>query len=224
MNSKKMWQILPGQGFSMSLEQERAFVLELKERTLDLKKKGRYNRDDLIIVLTALRCGTSVDTLLKMAEGCDVNNLYISYLKLEEKRFKAVEAWNNLVLYPDYTHVLKNKNNIKKIMPFVGSKLNDIILEVKNDNIKKEQMLDKIMELASNVTKVSMLASSKENELSDFINKRNKLSVKKAVEIGVELYDPIRPGIYGNNFYLPNRVASLTPIRVRDLLNEKKVF
>ncbi len=219
-----MWQILPGQGFSMSLEQERAFVLELKERSIDSKKKGRYNRDDLIIVLTALRCGTSVDSLLKMAEGCDVENLYISYLKLEEKRFKSVEAWNDLILYPDYAHVLKNKNNIKKIMPFIGSKLEDIILEVKSESIKKEQMLDKIMDIASNVTKVSMLASSKENELSDFINKRSKISEKKAVEIGVELYDPIRPGIYGNNFYLPNRVASLTPIRVRDLLNEKKVF
>jgi hypothetical protein len=159
-----------------------------------------------------------------MAEGCDVENLYISYLKLEEKRFKSVEAWNDLILYPDYAHVLKNKNNIKKIMPFIGSKLEDIILEVKSESIKKEQMLDKIMDIASNVTKVSMLASSKENELSDFINKRSKISEKKAVEIGVELYDPIRPGIYGNNFYLPNRVASLTPIRVRDLLNEKKVF
>jgi hypothetical protein len=224
MSNKRMWQILPGQGFSMSLEQERAFVLELKERSIDSKKKGRYNRDDLIIVLTALRCGTSVDSLLKMAEGCDVENLYISYLKLEEKRFKSVEAWNDLILYPDYAHVLKNKNNIKKIMPFIGSKLEDIILEVKSESIKKEQMLDKIMDIASNVTKVSMLASSKENELSDFINKRSKISEKKAVEIGVELYDPIRPGIYGNNFYLPNRVASLTPIRVRDLLNEKKVF
>jgi len=219
-----MWQILPGQGFSMSLEQERVFVLELKERSVDSKKKGRYNRDDLIIVLTALRCGTSVDILLKMAEGSDVKNLYISYLKLEEKRLKAVEAWNDLILYPDYAHVLKNKNSIKKIMPFVGSKLDDIVLEVESESIKKEQMLDKIMYIASNVTKVSMLASSKENELSDFINKRNNISEKKAIEIGVELYDPIRPGIYGNNFYLPNRVASLTPMRVRDLLNEKKVF
>jgi len=219
-----MWQILPGQGFSMSLEQERVFVLELKERSVDSKKKGRYNRDDLIIVLTALRCGTSVDILLQMAEGSDVKNLYISYLKLEEKRLKAVEAWNDLILYPDYAHVLKNKNSIKKIMPFVGSKLDDIVLEVKSESIKKEQMLDKIMYIASNVTKVSMLASSKENELSDFINKRNNISEKKAIEIGVELYDPIRPGIYGNNFYLPNRVASLTPMRVRDLLNEKKVF
>lgn len=219
-----MWQILPGQGFSMSLEQERVFVLELKERSVDSKKKGRYNRDDLIIVLTALRCGTSVDILLQMAEGSDVKNLYISYLKLEEKRLKAVEAWNDLILYPDYAHVMKNKNSIKKIMPFVGSKLDDIVLEVESESIKKEQMLDKIMYIASNVTKVSMLASSKENELSDFINKRNNISEKKAIEIGVELYDPIRPGIYGNNFYLPNRVASLTPMRVRDLLNEKKVF
>lgn len=219
-----MWQILPGQGFSMSLEQERTFVLDLKEKAKDSKKKGRYNRDDLIIVLTALRCGTSVDTLLKMAEGCDVKNLYLSYLKLEEKRCKAVEAWNDLISNPDYTHILKNKQNIKKIMPFIGSKLDDIVIEVKNESIKKEQILDRIMDLAFNVTKVTMLASSKENELSDYLNRRNKLSEKKAVEIGVELYDPIRPGIYGNNFYLPNRVASLTPIRVRDLLNEKKVF
>jgi hypothetical protein len=219
-----MWQILPGQGFPMSLEQEREFNLELKERSKSSKKKGKYSRDDLIIVLTALRCGTLVDDLLKMAEGCDVINLYISYQKLEEKRIKSVDAWNDLILNPDYTHILKNKNNIKKIMPFIGSKLDDIVLDVKSENLKKDQMLDKIMELASNVTKISMLANSKENELKDYLKKKSKLSEKKAIEIGVELYDPIRPGIYGNNFYLPNRVASLTPIRVRDLLNEKKVF
>lgn len=219
-----MWQILPGQGFPMSLEQEMEFNLELKERSKSSKKKGKYSRDDLIMVLTALRCGTLVDDLLKMAEGCDAINLYISYQKLEEKRIKSVDAWNDLILNPDYTHILKNKNNIKKIMPFIGSKLDDIVLDVKSENLKKDQMLDKIMELASNVTKITMLANSKENELKDYLKKKNKLSEKKAIEIGVELYDPIRPGIYGNNFYLPNRVASLTPIRVRDLLNEKKVF
>jgi hypothetical protein len=224
MINKKMWHLLPGQGFPMLLSQEKKFIDELKNRNLDNKLKGKYNRDDLILLLTALRCGTGVDQLINLAEGSNLSNIYQSYIKLDNKRVLAVNAWIDLTNNPDYQHVLKNKNNIKKIMPYVGNILDELVIEYKSDNINNGQLLNKIMELASNVTKISLFATSRENELKDYINKKNKISSKKAIEIGVELYDPIRPGIYGNNYYLPNRVASLTPIKVRDLLNEKKIF
>jgi hypothetical protein len=42
------------------------------------------------------------------------------------------------------------------------------------------------------------------------------------VDLGAKLYNPMNPGVYGNAFFLADRVSSLSPVRVADLLGETR--
>jgi hypothetical protein len=89
--------------------------------------------------------------------------------------------------------------------------------------IKKEGIEGKIKNIEINVKKVTLIADEKEREITSLLNSGDIIDVNKKIEIGTLLYDPISPGIYGNNFYLPQRVSTLTPVKIRDLLGEHKV-
>ena len=223
MNRKKMWHLLPGQYFPMTLEQESEFVHKLKSLAAASKKKGKHNRDDLTLVLTALRCGSSVESMLSMAQGSNVSNIYAAYLAIENKRLISYNAWLSLTNEPTIGNLNKNLIKIKKIMPYIGSELSDLKIDYNNNMVKKEGVESKIKNIEINVRKVTLIADEKERELTSLLNSGNIIDVNKKIEIGTLLYDPISPGIYGNNFYLPQRVSTLTPVKIRDLLGEHKV-
>lgn len=223
MNRKKMWHLLPGQYFPMTLEQESEFVQKLKSLAAESKKKGKHNRDDLTLVLTALRCGSSVESMLSMAQGSNVSNIYAAYLDIENKRLLSYNAWLTLTTEPTIGNLNKNLIKIKKIMPYIGSELSALKIDYNNNMVKKEGVESKIKNIEINVKKVTLIAEEKEREITLLLNSGNIIDVNKKIEIGTLLYDPISPGIYGNNFYLPERVSTLTPVKIRDLLGEHKV-
>ena len=224
MNRKKMWHLLPGQYFPMTLEQEREFVQKLKSLAAESKKKGKHNRDDLTLVLTALRCGSSVESMLTMAQGSNVSNIYAAYLDIENKRLLSYNAWVALTTDPTIGNLNKNLIKIKKIMPYIGSELSTLKIDYNNNMINKDGLENKIKNIEINVKKVTLIADEKEREITSLLNSGNIIDVNKKIEIGTLLYDPISPGIYGNNFYLPERVSTLTPVKIRDLLGEHKVI
>jgi len=224
MNRKKMWHLLPGQYFPMTTDQEKDFVNNLKLRAAESKKKGSHNRDDLTLLLTALRCGSSVESMLSMAQGSNVSNIYSAYLDIEKKRLLSYNAWKTLAAEPTIITLNKNLVKIKKIMPYIGSQLSVLKLEYSNDMVNKVGLESKIKSIESSVKRVTEIAEEKEREIIALLDSGKSVDENKKIELGTLLYDPISPGIYGNNYYLPQRVATLTPVKVRDLLGEYKVF
>jgi hypothetical protein len=81
--------------------------------------------------------------------------------------------------------------------------------------------------MSKNATTVSLAASSAEiHQVTVFAHGLESALLDlepqdpEGVEVGCRLYNPHEPGVYGNPFYLPDRVAALSPVRVREFLGE----
>lgn len=208
MNVNRAWQILPGQLWPMDAVQEALFINNLREST----KPKHFDRDDVSLLLAILRCGSNLETVLRIAPGVKPGALLGAYDKLEALRFESVMSWSKLEA--DIT-LIKNKKIMKsvgKLMPHVSDMLT---LDEYLDDPSSAAFL--LGEIKSSVQRMRVFAGSLEAILA-----QHKPGSTIGVKLGAELYQPNNPGVYGNSNYLPDRIASLSPVRVRDLLGESK--
>ena len=221
-----MWQLLPGRHWPMLTEQETTFVARISE--LAAGQKAKAERDDLIMLLTALRCGTDADLLLEHAPGTSAASLLASYNWIDTLRDKSMKAWLSIEQTPSMASVDRHAPEAVKLLPIPVRRVVATIEGIASGHTHPGSLAETIAEVSAQVHKTKVRAHGFESELDRILNAGTAgLSATEAAiranDIGQRLYDPLTPGIYGDSYYLADRVSTLSPLRVRDLLGERHV-
>lgn len=225
-NMRRMWQILPGRHWPMLPDQEKAFVDRMTE--LAKGRKSETQRDDLIILLTALRCGTDADLLLENAPGTTPESILAAYNWIEKLRQRSVSAWIAIENAPSIATVQKFAPEAVKVLPIPVRRIVSTIEGITNGTFHARMLPESIGEASAQIHRLQVRAHGFESELESIHYNNNKkgsneMLQSKANDLGQRLYDPLAPGIYGDAYFLPNRVSTLSPLRVRDLLGERHI-
>jgi hypothetical protein len=221
-----MWHLLPGRHWPMLPEQELAFVVELERRAGT--KKVRPKRDDLTMLLSALRCGTDAEVLFDHAPGTDPASLLSCYRWVDGLRQRSVNAWEAIEQSPGKATIHHHSPEAVKLLPIPVRRIVATLEGVSAGHHRAAQLAEAVAEASAQVRRVSVRAHGLEAELDRIWHHNpDELTLsqteKTTREIGERLYDPLAPGIYGDAYFLANRVSTLSPMRVRDLLGERHV-
>lgn len=222
---RRMWQLLPGRHWPMLAEQEAAFVARITE--LADGKKVKPSRDDLIMLLTALRCGTDADVLLEHAPGIDAASLLACYSWIDKLRVVSVDAWLQIEQNPSIATVNRFAPEASKLLPIPIYRVVGTIEAISTGRYTMAALPEEIGEASAQIHRIKVRAHGFEAELENmYLQAEGRMdapSSTRANRIGQRLYDPLTPGIYGDPHFLPDRVSTLSPLRVRDLLGERHV-
>jgi hypothetical protein len=226
MTMRRMWQLLPGRHWPMLPSQEVVFVERITE--LADGKKVKPVRDDLIMLLTALRCGTDADLLIEHAPGTDPASLLACYKWIDGLRARSFRAWEAIESSPSIASVHRHAPEAVKLLPIPVRRIVATIEGISTGTAKASSLPEAIADASAQMHRVLVRARGYEAELDRVVhgecdNMDVELVSRRAAEVGQRLYDPLTPGIYGDAFYLADRVATLSPLRVRDLLGERHV-
>jgi hypothetical protein len=170
------------------------------------------DRDAISVLLTILRCGTPLAEVQRLAPGLDMCRLSTAYATLEKARARAVTAWEYIEEHPTSASLWEYAERASLVLPVVTHTILSKTMRPDSATVALG-----VAEASAEVHRVRVLALGVEASL-DALDPGDP----KGVDLGAQLYNPVNPGIYGSAYYLPDRVASLTPLRVRDLLGEPR--
>jgi hypothetical protein len=221
-----MWHLLPGRHWPMLPEQEIAFVAELEKRAGG--KKPRPKRDDLTMLLSALRCGTDAQQLFDHAPGTNPAALLACYRWVDRMRKSSADAWQAIERTPSMAAVQHHAPEAVKLLPIPVRRIVATLDGINAGHHHSSQLAEAVAEASAQVRRVAVRAHGLEAELERvWHHNPDKLTVSQTQhvtrELGERLYDPLAPGIYGDAYFLADRVSTLSPMRVRDLLGERHV-
>ena len=207
-------------------DQETAFVARISE--LAAGKKAKPERDNLIMLLTALRCGTDADLLLEHAPGIEPESLLVCYNWIDTLREKSMKAWLAIENNPSMATVDRQAPEAVKLLPIPVRRVVATIEGITTGFTHPGSLAEAIAEVSAQVHRTRVRAHGFESELDRIMiggleGLTKEESDIRANTIGQRLYDPLTPGIYGDSYYLADRVSTLSPLRVRDLLGERHV-
>lgn len=191
-------------------QQEARFVEELAARIPEGTRQ-RFDRDDVSVLMTALRCGTDLEVLLTVAPRINVARLYAAYRRLEALRDASAQAWDRIEHAPTQKAINENADAARVLLPVPVGRVTARLAQSGRDDVVRS-----VADTAAELRKMEVLAHSLEAQLADTAD-----TDPEGVAIGARLYDPHHPGVYASPFYRPDRVGALTPLRLRDLLNER---
>lgn len=206
-----MWHVWQGQWWPTLPEQEVIFVEELSKHVAKNKKKAtRFDRDDVTALMNVFRCGTNFPDLLKMAPGVNMERILLAYKTLEERRSLSVRAWRAIEEDPCSGTLLRNADMASLLLPLPVHKLLAAMDLSTHDGIIRS-----CAEFSAQISKTHVMARGIERELSNI-----KPQDGRGIELGTKLHAAHNPGIYADQFFLPDRVSSLSSLRVSALLNK----
>lgn len=208
MTLSHLWHPWPARNWPFLSREEDIFVQRL--RSFGAPQPEKLERGDYSILLNALRSGLDYDTLAIYLPGVKPSVLLAAYEDLELRRWRVVNAWEEVQKASTLDSFIEGSAAcasllslaISRILPH-ATKATDRGLSISLEAVSAEMI------------KVSEDSQRVEKELSA-IEQPSELGVM----LGRRLYDPYNPGIWGNPFFVPPRVGTLTPVRVRALLGE----
>jgi len=203
-----MWHVWPGQHWPFLRHQESAFLEEL---TVAAKKPAKYDRDDVTALLNALRCGTSFEQLKTFAPGVKAARLLGAYNTLEKGRAASVSAWSAIEEDPTLLTLRKHSAAAARMLPLAVHRA-----LAASEIMSKDSTTTSLATASAEIHRITVFAHGLESALLDL-----DPMDPAGIEIGCRLYNPHDPGVYGNAFYLPDRVSSLSPVRIREILGEQ---
>ena len=194
----------------MLADQESRFVEELAAR-VNPSAKARFDRDDVSVLMTALRCGTDLEVLLTVAPKVNITRLHAAYQRLDALRRTSVTAWLAIERSPSERVIRQHADAARVLLPVPVGRVTQRLTQA-----SREDVVRAVAETAAEMRKMEIVARSIEAELAELND-----DDPQGVAIGTRLYDPHHPGVYASPFYCPDRVGALTPLRLRDVLNER---
>lgn len=210
MHTTHLWQLWPGRHWPLLREEEQEFRTELCR--LAEGEVLEHDRGDYTAVLNALRCGLSAAELTEIAPGLRPGRLLGAYEHLEALRSESHAAWDALVEDPSRIVLARHSHNAARLLPVPVYRI------LSGDQITEGRSLVSVVAAAS--SEVARLRSEGA-AVEDALRSLTPPS-ERAVTLGRELYDPYDPGVWGNPYFLPDRVGALMPVRVADLLGERR--
>lgn len=203
-----LWHLWPGRNYPALAAEEALLVRDLRARGGD---QSRFDRADVTAMMNALRCGLEADDLLRRAPGVRPGRLVAAYDHLDAARRRAVAAWE----------VIATEQSLNAIVDWAAAAAPLLEAPVRSmlqtSGIKGEDVVP--ARAARAVAKVAAV-TAQALEL-EAVLEACEPGEPEAVELGRKLYDPYRPGLWADPYFLPPRVGTLTPHRVADLLGER---
>lgn len=201
-----LWFAWPGRGWPSSSSEEETFVADLRASapSSDLPD---VDRDDLTLLLTALRSGISVARLRRFAPGIRPDKLLASYETLDRCRQEATDAWERICALPTPQTLQEEGARAEQILPSVVRRLHGVTHD-------PGRLAKQVRHEQAQVQLVRDLAWAVESKLEVREGPRRAL--------GRQLLNPVDPAWWDHAQYLPRRVTDLTPNRVRHLLCEEQ--
>ena len=187
--------------------EELAFVAELEVLSGDHDVE-EFERRDVTVLITALRCGLTPDELLAQAPGVKPHHLLAAHRELEGRRLLAEHAWRTIALDPSPLAFETFAPCAAELLPAVVSQL----VTVMHDTPRLVAATEDAVEQVTRTTRrVQMLERRLGESLGDPHRSR---------EIGTLLYDVRGQGAWSLPTYLPPRVGTLVPLRLAALLGD----
>jgi hypothetical protein len=206
---RRMWQIWPGQQLPFTLEEERAFLRDLEAA---VARPSRPSRDDVTVLLSILRNGCSLDQACAFAPGLSLPALLGAYRRLEKSRSSSVDAWVRIAKKPTPATWAADCKQAYKIMPVVIDRIRY------SDPCKDAKTLAReVRAVSERIDDVAATAIELESLVRSF-----PPTHPRTLELAPVLFSPHSNCLYADPFYIPNRISSLSPTRVADLLGEAR--
>lgn len=165
-------------------------------------------RDQVVWLVTALRCGASLTQMETLAPGLSRPDLLQAYVAVELRRRASVAAWRQLCRTPDVRTFREVAASAAQLLPVPVARI--AAAAERSPAVLAEtvaQCATAVHEAASRAHAIeAVLAAGRSPD---------------AVQTGRALLDPTNPGWWDHGMYLPRRVGDVTPNRLRDLLGEE---
>lgn len=207
MQLKPLWCPWSVRNWPSLADEESAFVDRLSKG----RGKGRaVERDDYTLLMISLRSGLTFNELITLVPYVDTKTLHRAYMRLEGTRALTEEAWSAIAASPDEETFLRNETQASVLLPLVIHRIKGSIAAC------GYQTLPMVVEQAA--SKIA-LQESQSRQIEESLASVKSLPAL-AVEKGIMLYNPYTPGVWGDPYYLPTRVGTLSPVRIRAILGE----
>ncbi len=191
-----------------SSAEELAFVEELEvlsgEHDVD-----RFERRDVTVLITALRCGLTPHDLLAQAPGVQPHRLLAAHREIEGRRLIAEHAWHTIALDPSPLTFETFAPTAAQLLPAVMSQLTSC----RHD---EHRLRAGIEDAAEQVTRTARRVGMLERRVAE-----SAIEPDVARELGTLLYDVYGQGAWSLPTYLPTRVGTLVPLRLGALLGDE---
>jgi hypothetical protein len=210
MPTTYIWHLWPGRHWPLLQSEEAQFVADLTQRAGT--RRTAFDRGNLTAVLNSLRCGLSVDELFNVAPGLDPAGLLVAYQWVDTLRATSADAWKAIVAAPTLATVTTHGHEAAKLLPVPVRRM-----MATAEHVNAELLAAAAREAALRIAHTTTRAMLIESKLA-----HHTPPSPPAVDLGRLLYDPYEPQLWGDPYFLPDRVGSLMPLRVADLLGEAR--
>lgn len=205
-----MWQIWPGTLSPATLIAERSFVADLEARA---SRPAKANRDDVTALISMLRCGTTVEEAFAFAPGLLAGKLLGAHRRIDTLRAASVEAWSRIVTEPTHARWRSEHKTAARLFPVAVERV-IVALETDPSPRRLKEVVDQVQ---SRMFEVTATAATIERRLGEIIG-----PTAYAATLASALFMPHGACVYSDPFFVPDRVATLSPTRVGDLLGEAR--
>jgi hypothetical protein len=205
-----MWQIWPGQLWPLTPAQEAEFLSELEGR---VTRVSRHTRDDVTALMSMLRCGTTLPDALGFAPGLRLPALLGAYRRMETLRAASAGAWSRIVADPTPQVWRTEHKAAAKLLPVAIERLAGSFEE----RTSPQQFVRAVQQVQHRIEDTVATATELEARLALLAP-----NLPQATTLASTLFNPLGTCVYADPFYLPDRVATVSPARVGDLLGEDR--
>lgn len=221
MTAPHVWHLWPSRYWPASAAEETRFhsdLVALSERAtrgpvgpVAPADRSSGHRSHVTAVLNALRSGMEATALLEQIPGTAPQSLLEAYEDLEARREASEHAWDAIVRTPRLAAHRATLASARELLPVP---LHRIATRVAGGGTAAAA----VATIAAQVQRHRRAVHGVERALSGLTPPS-----ARAVRLGLQLHNPQEPALWGSAFYLPRRVADISPTRVADLLNERNL-
>lgn len=207
---RRMWQIWPGTLAPATLDAERRFVADLEAR---VSRPSRATRDDVTALISMLRCGATVEEAFEFAPGLAAGKLLGAHRRIESLRASSVEAWSRIVAEPTHERWRADRRCAARLFPVAVER---VVVSLETDPSPR-RLREVVAQAHQRMVEVTATAAAIERRLDEVTG-----PTVYAATLAAALFTPHGACVYGDPFFVPDRVATLSPTRVGDLLGEAR--
>lgn len=205
-----MWQIWPGTLSPATLHAEHRFVADLESR---VARPSKATRDDVTALISMLRCGTTVEEAFAFAPGLVAGKLLGAHRRIDTLRAASVAAWSRIVAEPTHERWRKEYKDAARLFPVAVER---VVIAMETDPSPR-RLKEVVGQVQSRMAEVTNTAAAIERRLGEVAG-----PTAYAATLAAALFTPHGACVYSDPFFVPDRVATLSPTRVGDLLGEAR--
>jgi hypothetical protein len=196
-----------GRQYPASALEESIFVDQL-ELLSGYNDVDEFERRDVTVLLTALRCGLTPEQLLEQAPGVKPARLLAAHRELETRRMLSEHAWQTITVDGTVLAFETFAPCAAELLPAVISHLQTYRSDRGRFTEALEDATDQVVRATRRVRVLEKRVAEAQSDLA------------RARQLGTLLYDIYGQGAWSLPTYMPSRVGALVPLRAAALLGD----